>query len=331
MLRMAVEIMQEIKKVCVVGAGAIGSLFVGHLGTGAEVKVLTRRESHARDLNESGLQVSGKSRIATRVTASTDPGELGDVDLIILATKAAAVEASSRRLQGHFPNAALLLVQNGLGCEQVAHEFGDWPLISGVTFMSGTRHSDVHVEYELDTPTWIGPWAQHGPGFPFVKQVAELINASGLKAEAYEDLLPHQWSKLIFNSAVNAISAMTDLPHIKSFAKQDELTDLGHLVHAMMDEGKAIAAARGVKLADDPWEMNVQAVSHGQSGDDEYGHVTSMLDDVRNQRLTEVDWITGSIVREAQEAGVRAPYHETLYRLVKAYETSWSRKSAAPA
>jgi len=323
--------MQEIKKVCVVGAGAIGSLFVGHLGTVAEVKVLTRRESHARDLNESGLHVSGKSRIATRVTASTDPGELGDVDLIILATKAAAVEASSRRLQGNFPNAALLLVQNGLGCEQVAHEFGDWPLISGVTFMSGTRHSDVHVEYELDTPTWIGPWAQHGPGFPFVKQVAELINASGLKAEAYEDLLPHQWSKLIFNSAVNAISAMTDLPHIKSFAKQDELTDLGHLVHAMMDEGKAIAAARGVELADDPWEMNVQAVSHGQSGDDEYGHVTSMLDDVRNQRLTEVDWITGSIVREAQEAGVRAPYHETLYRLVKAYETSWSRKSAAPA
>ena len=313
MLRMAVESMQEIKKVCVVGAGAIGSLFVGHLGTVAEVKVLTRRESHARDLNESGLQVSGKSRIATRVTASTDPGELGDVDLIILATKAAAVEASSRRLQGNFPNAALLLVQNGLGCEQVAHEFGDWPLISGVTFMSGTRHSDIHVEYELDTPTWIGPWAEHGPEFAFVKQVAELINASGLKAEAYEDLLPHQWSKLIFNSAVNAISAMTDLPHIKSFAKQDELTDLGHLVHAMMDEGKAIAAARGVELADDPWEMNVQAVSHGQSGDDEYGHVTSMLDDVRNRRLTEVDWITGSIVREAQKAGVRAPYHETLY------------------
>lgn len=322
------EIMQEIKKVCVVGAGAIGSLFAGHLGTLAEVRVLTRRESHARDLNESGLQVSGKSQLLSRVHASTDPADLGDVDLIILATKAAAVEASGKRLQGHFPNAALLLVQNGLGCEQVVHQFGDWPLISGVTFMSGVRHSDTHVEYELDTPTWIGPWAKHGPDFALVKQVAALINASGLKAEAYEDLLPHQWSKLIFNSAVNAISAITDLPHVKSFAEQNELTDLGHLVHAMMLEGKAIAAARGVELADDPWEMNVQAVSHGQSGDDEYGHVTSMLDDVRNQRHTEVDWITGSIVREAQAAGIPAPYHETLYRLVKAHETSWSRKSA---
>ena len=51
-----------------------------------------------------------------------------------------------------------------------------------------------------------------------------------------------------------------------------------------------------------------------------------MLDDVRNKRLTEIDWITGSIVREAQKAGIPAPYHETLYRLVKAHETSYDRE-----
>lgn len=317
--------MREVKRVCVVGAGAIGSLFVGHLGTLVDVAVLTRRDSHAQDLNERGLKVTGKSRLHARVEASTDPGELGDVDLIILATKATAIEASAARLQGHFPHAALLLVQNGLGCEEVVRQFGDWPLISGVTFMSGVRHADTHVEYELDTATWMGPWAQHGPPFDFVRSVAELVNNSGLKAEAYEDLLPHQWSKLIFNSAVNAISAVTDLPHVPAYAQRRELTDLGHLVHAMMSEGKAIAKARGVDLADDPWAMNVEAVSHGQSGEDEYGHVTSMLADVRDRRHTEVDWITGAIVREARTAGVPAPYHETLYRLVKAREASWSR------
>lgn len=321
--------MQEIKRVCVVGAGAIGSLFIGHLGALVEMTVLTRRESHAKDLNEQGLTVTGKSDLTTRVTASTDPADLGDVELVILATKATAVEASARAIHGHFPNARVLLVQNGLGCEEIVSKYGDWPLISGVTFMSGVRHSDTQVEYELDTPTWMGPWAERGPEFSFVQQVADLVNSSGLKAEPYEDLLPHQWSKLIFNSAVNAISAITDLPHVKAFASQDELTDLGHLVHAMMDEGKAIASARGVDLADDPWKMNVKAVSHGQSGDDEYGHVTSMLDDVRNKRATEVDWITGSIVREAQKAGLPAPYHETLYRLIKAHETSWARKPAA--
>lgn len=320
--------MQQIRRVCIVGAGAIGSLFAGHLGGRVETTVLTRREAHARELNRHGLRVSGKSDLHVSVVASSDPGDLGDADLVILATKATAVEESAAVLQGHFPGAAVLLVQNGLGCEEVLHRYGEWPLISGVTFMSGVKHSDTHVEYELDTATWIGPWAGHGPDFAFARDVAALINSSGLKAEAYEDLLPHQWSKLIFNSAVNSISAITDLPHVRAFAHREEVADLGHLVYAMMHEGKRIAEARGVALADDPWLMNVKAVSRGQTGNEEYGHVTSMLEDVRNRRLTEVDWITGAIVREAARAGIPAPYHETLYRLVKAHESSWKRRPA---
>lgn len=309
---------------CVVGAGAIGSLLIGHLGTVIETTVLTRRDEHAKSLNEQGLRVSGKSELQTTVTASTNPADLGDVDLVIIATKALAVEASAKMISGHFPNAHVLMIQNGLGCEEILSKFGDWPVISGVTFMSGTRHSDTHVEYELDTATWMGPWAESNAKFEDVQQVEALINKSGLIAEGYEDLLPHQWSKLIFNSAVNSISAVTDLPHMKAFAEQDEIQDLGNLVFNMMNEAKQIAEARGVILADDPWKMNVNAVSRGSTSGEDYAHVPSMLDDVRNKRLTEVDWITGSIVREAAKAGVAAPYHETMYRLVKAFEFSWS-------
>ena len=315
--------MKEIEKVCVVGAGAIGSLLVGHLGAIVDMAVLTRREEHARALNEKGLRVSGKSELHADVRASTDAAALGEVDLVIIASKALAVEACAQMIEGHFPSAHVLMIQNGLGCEEMVSRFGDWPIISGVTFMSGTRHSDTHVEYELDTATWMGPWAEGRATFAYVKQVEELLNRSGLKAEAYEDLLPHQWSKLIFNSAVNSISALTDLPHVKDFAFRDNLEDLGHLVYAMMDEAKRIAEARGVTLADDPWMMNVNAVHQGNTSGEEYAHIPSMLDDVRNKRLTEIDWITGSIVREAKKAGIPAPYHETLYRLVKAHETSY--------
>ena len=315
--------MKEIEKVCVVGAGAIGSLLVGHLGAIVDMAVLTRREEHARALNEEGLRVSGKSELHADVRASTDAAALGEVDLVIIASKALAVEACAGMIEGHFPGAHVLMIQNGLGCEEMVSRFGDWPIISGVTFMSGTRHSDTHVEYELDTATWMGPWAEGRATFAYVCQVEELLNRSGLKAEAYEDLLPHQWSKLIFNSAVNSISALTDLPHVKDFAFRDNLEDLGHLVYAMMDEAKRIAEARGVTLADDPWLMNVNAVRQGNTSGEDYAHVPSMLDDVRSKRLTEIDWITGSIVREAKKAGIPAPYHETLYRLVKAHETSY--------
>jgi 2-dehydropantoate 2-reductase len=318
----------KLERVCIVGAGTIGSLFAGHLGTLVETTVLTRRENHAAALNKEGLRVSGKSNLHSEIVASTNPADLGEIDLLIIATKAAAVEASAKSIQGHFPKAHILMVQNGLGCEEIVKKYGDWPIISGVTFMSGTRHSDVHVEYELDTPTWLGPWAESSAEFEYVQKVEALINKSGLKAEAYEDLLPHQWSKLIFNSAVNSIAAITDLPHVKAFAKRDNIEDLGNLVFDMMAEAKVIAQARGVTLADDPWEMNVRAVSHGTTDGEDYAHIPSMLYDVRNKQLTEIDWITGSIVREAKKAGVPAPYHETMYRLVKAYEASWSLKGS---
>ena len=318
--------MKAIKRVCVVGAGAIGSLLAGHLGGVVETTVLTRREAHAKALNEHGLSVSGKSERHVRLSASVEPAALGDMDLVIIATKALAVEASAKTIAGHFPGAHLLMMQNGLGCEEVLGRYGDWPIISAVTFMSGTRRSDTHVEYELDTATWMGPWAGRHATYEYVKQVAALLSRAGLKAEAYEDLLPHQWSKLIFNSAVNSIAALTALPHVKAYAMQDKLEDLGHLVYAMMDEAKGIAKARGVTLAGDPWEMNCRAVGQGMTGGEDYAHIPSMLDDVRNQRLTEIDWITGAIVREARKAGLPAPYHETMYRLVKAHESSWSQK-----
>jgi len=315
--------LRNIERVCVVGAGAIGSLFAGHLGSVVEVSVLTRRKDQADRLNEQGLRVSGKTERQTPIQASTDPHDLGDADLVILATKANDVEASAKRLAGQFPGAMLMTIQNGLGCEETVARHGGWPIISAVTFMSGTRHSDVQVEYELDTATWMGPWAQGTATYDDAKLVAKLLEESGLKAQAFPDLLPAQWSKLIFNSVVNSIAALTDLPHVKLFVERDSIADLGHLVFAMIEEAKRVAEARGVKLYEDPWEMNLEAVGHGQTGGEEYAHIPSMLVDVRARRPTEIDWITGAVVREAAKAGVPAPIHESLYRLVKGLEAGW--------
>lgn len=314
---------RPIKRTCVAGAGAIGSLFASHLGSVAESTVLTRRREHADQLNYHGLRSSGKTERHSKILASTNPADLGDVDLVIIATKASDVEETAKRLTGYFPNALVMTVQNGLGCEEIVAKYGDWPIISAVTFMSGNRHSDIHVEYELDTATWMGPWANGSATFEQARLIEEIIERSGLKAKAFPDLLPAQWSKLIFNAAVNSISAVTDLPHVKAFAQREEVTDLGHLVFAMMDEGKRIAAAQGIILFEDPWEMNVEATSHGQTGNDDYAHAPSMLEDVRVKRLTEVDWITGAIVRAAKTVGMPAPISETMYRLVKAREASW--------
>src|SRR5436309_15704585 len=92
-------------RICVVGAGSIGSLFAAHLATVTDVRVLTRRPEHAQALNEQGLQVTGRHDFTARVTAASDPLDLPDFDLGIVATKANGVEQAAELLAGRFPGA----------------------------------------------------------------------------------------------------------------------------------------------------------------------------------------------------------------------------------
>jgi 2-dehydropantoate 2-reductase len=312
-----------IERVCVIGAGVIGSLYAGHLARGVDVSVLTRRAEQARALNENGLRISGKSDFTAPVLATADPTELPDFDLGILATKATQLEQAAAQLEGRVPGATVMTIQNGLGAEELVRGFGDWPLISAVTFMSGVRHDDAHVEYELDTETWLGPYAGTAT-FGQAQEIEALLVGAGLRARAFPDLRPAQWSKLIFNATVNTVSALTNLPHVGQFVARDRPTDLGHLVHDLVAEGKAVAAAAGVALHEDPWEMNVLAVRRGETlaAEGHYAHVPSMLEDIRARRPTEIDFITGALVREAERLGVPVPLQTALYRLVKAREAA---------
>jgi 2-dehydropantoate 2-reductase len=304
-------------KVVVAGAGSIGSLLAAHLAQVADVTVLTRREEHATALRENGLRVSGRSDLTAELAATADPFRLPeDADLAILACKGTDLEPLAATLEGRLPGATVMTIQNGLGAEDVVAAHGEWPLLSAVTFMSGTRHADDHVEYVLDTATWIGPYRETAEAD--ARRVAELIESAGLKAEAFHDLRPAQWSKLVFNATVNGVAALTCLPHDFHFAETERLSDLGHLVRDLVDEGRAVASAAGVQLHDDPWEMNVLATERGDR------HFPSMLEDVEARRPTEVESINGALVREARRHGVPVPLHEALYRLVTAREASYS-------
>ena len=306
------------KRVCIVGCGAIGSLYAAHLARVADVWAFVRREDHARALNRQGLRVSGKHEFHVSLKATTRPDDLPECELGIVATKATQVDESIALVGHRFDDGAVISAQNGLGSEEIiaAHTAGQ--VIRGTTFMSGTRHSDTHVQYELDTATWLGPFEPRHTPYALVKDAADLIVAGGLKAEALLDARPAQWSKLIFNASVNGVSALTGLPHSPHFADESQFSDLGHLLHELIEEGKRVAAAVGVQLHEDPWGMNkIGAMTN---------HPTSMLYDIRHQLPTEVDFLSGAIAREAERAGIAAPLHTVVYRLIKGREASWTFK-----
>ena len=205
------------KRVCIVGCAAIGSLYAAHLARVAEVWAFVRRENHAQALNRDGLRVSGKHEFHVSLKATTQPDQLPDCELGIVATKATQVEDSIALVGNRFNRGAVISAQNGLGSEEIiaAHTRGH--VVRGTTFMSGTKHSDTHVQLELDTATWIGPFEPRHTPYALVKEAADLINAGGLKAEALQDARPAQWSKLIFNASVNGVSALTAAAALTTF------------------------------------------------------------------------------------------------------------------
>jgi 2-dehydropantoate 2-reductase len=309
-----------LKRILIVGAGAIGSLYAAHLARVADVWVFARREEHAQSINQRGLRVTGHNEFHTHLKATANPHELPDFDFGIVATKASQTRDAFAPVAHLFAQGAVLSAQNGLGSEEVlAQLMPSGYVIRGTTFMSGTRFADDHVHYELNTATWMGPFEPTNTPFALVEELAALLNASGLKAEALPDARPAQWSKLIFNASVNSVSALTELPHSPHFAAKADFSDLGHLLHQLIDEGKTVAAGLGIELHEDPWAMNCLGARTN--------HPPSMLYDVRHHHPTEVDFLGGAIAREAQRAGVPAPLHTALYRLIKGKEASWTWKN----
>ncbi|HEV2387882.1 MAG TPA: 2-dehydropantoate 2-reductase [Candidatus Acidoferrales bacterium] len=310
------------ERVCIIGCGSIGSLFAAHLARVCEVWAFVRRREHGQAIEQRGIRVSGGHEFTARLRATADPAALPACGLGIVCAKANDTADAIRPVAGHFREGAVVSAQNGFGCEEIiAAETGGW-VIRGTTFMSGTRHDDNHVQLELDAPTWLGPFEPSATPFPLVEEAARLIATSGLKAEALADARPAQWSKLIFNSSVNAVAALTGLPHCPAFAAEREFGDLGHLLRALVEEGKGVARARGVMLREDPWEMNCIGARTN--------HPPSMLYDVQHRLKTEVDFLGGAIAREAMQAGVPAPLHAALYRLVKGKEASWTWRASEP-
>jgi 2-dehydropantoate 2-reductase len=305
-------------KVCVVGCGAVGSLFAANLARLDDVEVWAYDldEAHVAAINERGLRLSGAGEVVGQVRATTDAGTLPECELGIVATKAmhtgSAVGAAARALE----NASVASVQNGVGNEEAIAEHVD-KVIRGTTFPAGRIVEPGHVQWDVKGDTTLGPFEPSPAPMADVVRLAEACTRAGLPTTAVPDARGPQWRKLIFNAATNPIGALTGLTH----GRVCERDDLRRLVSALVDEGKAVCAAQGIELDADPEEL----IDHAARPEVAYDHKASMLQDVEARRATEVDYLNGGIVRFGREHGVPTPLNEAIAALVKGLEASWTR------
>jgi 2-dehydropantoate 2-reductase len=305
-------------RICIVGCGAVGSLFAANLATLDDVEVWAYDLSpaHVAAINERGLRLTGAGEVTARLRATSDASEIPPCELGIVATKAMHADAAITATAHVFADGAVASVMNGVGNEEtLARHVGR--VIRGTTFPAGKLLEPGVVQWDVKGDTTFAPFEPQPARTDEVERLADACTRGGMPSQAVADARPAQWRKVIFNASTNPIGALTGLTH----GRVCERPDLRALVSGLVDEGKAIAAAQGITLDADPEAL----IDHAARPDVAYNHKASMLQDIEARRTTEIDYLNGGIARFGAELGVPSPLNDTIAALIRGIEASWER------
>ena len=306
-------------KILILGAGAMGCLYgAAFHRAGCEVVFVDVSQPHIDAINAHGLELETRAGTEHLPIPARRPEQIdAPADLVVVFTKTFHTDAALAGIAAAVgPETWLLSLQNGLGNDQrlAAHAARERIMVG-----SSSLPSDL-----------VGPGKvrSHGEGgsklYPafgadpaFAREVCELLSRGGLPASLEPDIHGAIWSKAIFNATMNPLCALTRrTPGFLGAHKESRA-----LIHALVEEGVAVANASGVAIPAQPIHDLTQV-----SVTDHANHEASMLQDVKAGRRTEVDAINGAIVEAGKAAGVAAPVLETLWRLVKLEEAKLAER-----
>ena len=299
------------------GCGAVGSLFAANLAQLDDVEVWAYdvSQAHVDAINANGLRLTGAGDVVGHPRATSDAAALPPCDFGIVATKAMHTEGAIAATAHAFTDGAVATVQNGVGNEEVVAGHVA-RVIRGTTFPAGKILEPGVVQWDVKGDTTLGPFEPKPARTDEIERLADACTRGGMPTAAVADARPAQWRKVIFNASTNPVGALTGLTH----GRVCERPDLRAIVSALVDEGKAVAAAQGITLDADPEEL----IDHAAKPEVAYGHKASMLQDVEARRETEIDFLNGGIARFGRELGVATPLNDAITSLIKGLEASWT-------
>jgi 2-dehydropantoate 2-reductase len=311
-------------RICFLGAGALGSTLGGALArAGVDASLVTSSTEHVRKIERDGLTLreNGVDSVV-RVRATTQPGDVGPVDLVIVLVKSFHTREAIATVQPLLAPATMVMsLQNGMGHEDIlAEAVGADRVLAGKTYVGGVLLAPGHVVAGLaGKETVIGEL--DGSVTERVRRVADTFNAAGLLTRVSDNIRGTIWDKLLVNVATGALAAITRLPYGGLY----QVPEIRDCALAAVAEAMAVARAQGVALsyadAEGPW------IKAAEGMPPEFK--TSMLQSIEKGAPTEVDFINGSVVREGEKCGVSTPVNRALVACVKGIEACAGRQRAA--
>ena len=288
-------------KVAVVGPGAMGCLFAAKLTkSGAHTTLVDYRTDRAARLQKSGITVEESGGTFT-AKPSVSPHIPEGQHLVIVLTKA----YSLKNLQFRDSN-PILSLQNGLGnIETLCSMVGSARVLAGVTCEASTLLSEGHVKHVAAGPTIIGSWTSCSPNV-----AQEALEKAGFQIEVTESPGQRVWEKVAINAAINPLTALLGVPNGKLL----EMREVRQLMRDLVVETAKVAATEGYKFGYSLVERTEEVCR--ETAD----NISSMLQDVRAGKRTEIDSISGEVLRRAQLASLPTPRTRVVWQLIKGLE-----------
>ena len=311
-------------KICMLGAGALGSAIGGTLAAGgSDVTLVDVYTDHVNAMNAHGLRMRvGEAEKVVPVKAVTDCSSLGPMDLVIVLVKSfhtrSAIEAAAPHIVGS--ETVVMSLQNGMGHEDILTDVvGRRHVMAGKTYVGGVFLEPGRIiAGTKDKETLIGEL--DGTVSRRAQAIAAEFDRAGLRVIVSDNIVGTIWDKLLVNVATGALAGVTRL----TYGDLYRVPEIESCAIAAVAEAMAVARANGVTLGmREPREAWLKA-SEGLPAE----FKTSMLQSLEKGSVTEVDFINGAVVRAGAKAGVATPVNATLVACIKGVERALTRAVA---
>jgi 2-dehydropantoate 2-reductase len=305
-----------------VGPGALGCLLSSIVSKGMstddQLTILDYNAQRARHLTKEGIAYQfDEQRVSVPVTAVSDPKLLAPVDVILLCVKSYDVMNSLDFCQPLLSEKTLLIfMQNGISHLALHDHLHQASAAFGTTTEGATLLGTGRVRHAGRGATYLGflePPKRHAAAL--LQKTHDVFSAGGLQVHLTENILSRLWAKLFVNAGINALTAILGCKNGDLL----ELPGIDKRMVAAIDEAKHIAREKGIPIMDEPYQTTRIVCEKTAK------NVSSMLQDVRNQRRTEIDAINGAVVALGREMGIHTPENSLLCKQIKELEAGYVR------
>jgi 2-dehydropantoate 2-reductase len=299
-------------KIAVIGAGAMGTIYGGRLSQHNDVFLIDVNRDIVERVNRGGviLRENGiDSRFRPKAALSSE--NIGTVDLVILFVKSQFSRSALKENMSLIGDETYVMtLQNGSGHEDVLSEAVPVDrVIIGTTEDNGSLIEPGHANHGGNGRTNIG--MIHPDTAGVLPVIRDCFDSCGFTTLIHENIQKLIWDKLFTNVS---LSALTGILQVKmGFIAKDP--HAWNLAESLVSEALEVAGAMGLEFERDEILAKVRKTSENNPD----GR-TSIYTDLKNGRLTEVDAISGSVVRAAKKYGVAVPSHEFVVNMVHAIE-----------